>query len=61
MLSLAFRTLNFKELLAQIPRLFLAAPGSLTGKAPKGNPGSSRVGIFTPHGVPEDLAKILSL
>lgn len=59
MFGLAFKTKNYQEILAQIPRLLLAAPGSLTGKAPKGNPGSGRVGIFTPSPTPEDLLEIL--
>lgn len=61
MFGLALKSANYKEMLAQIPRLLLAAPGSLTGKAPKGNPGSSRVGIFTPSETPEDLSRILDL
>lgn len=59
MFLLAIRTANLKELIAQIPRLILAAPGSMTGKAPKGNPGSARVGIFTPCEIPEDLRSYL--
>lgn len=46
MLLLAIEYKNLKELLGQIARLFLAAPGSLLGKAPKGNVGSTRMGIF---------------
>lgn len=61
MLLLALKTFDFKEAAAQIPRLILAAPGSLTGKAPQGNPGSGRVGIFTPQEVPEDLRKVLGV
>lgn len=61
MLSLAIKTLNYKEILSQIPRLILAAPGSITGKAPKGNPGSGRIGIFTPSEIPEDLLEILEV
>ncbi len=47
------------EALAQLPRLILAAPGSWTGRAPRGNPGSARVGIFTPVPLPDDLRAIL--
>lgn len=46
MFRLAFRFRVWKEVLGQIPRLILAAPGSLTGKAPKGNLGSTKMGIF---------------
>lgn len=59
MMTLAFKTLNYREMFAQVPRLLLAAPGSLTGKAPKGNPGSGRIGIFTPNEIPKDLIEIL--
>lgn len=46
MFKLALRHGVWKEVLGQIPRLLLAIPGSLTGKAPKGNLGSTRMGIF---------------
>lgn len=46
MLLLALRFRNWKEVAGQIPRLFLAAPGSLLGKAPRGNVGSTKMGIF---------------
>ncbi len=46
MLRLALRYRVWKEVLRQIPRLFLAAPGSILGKAPKGNVGSTKMGIF---------------
>lgn len=59
MFLLAAKTFNFKEFMAQIPRLILAVPGSITGRAPKGNPGTGRIGIFTPTEVPEDLKKFL--
>ncbi len=45
MLLLAARTFNLKEFILQIPRLVLAAPGSWTGRAPEGNPGTGRIGI----------------
>lgn len=46
MLTLAFRHRIWKEFFGQIPRLLLAAPGSLSGKAPKGNVGTTKMGIF---------------
>lgn len=46
MFLLALRFRVWSEALGQISRLFLAAPGSLLGKAPKGNVGSTRMGIF---------------
>lgn len=53
------RTLNMNEIIGQIPRLLLAIPGSLTGKAPRGNTGLSNVGIFQPMDIPQDLQDIL--
>lgn len=46
MFILAFKFREYKELLGQIPRLILAIPGSFLGKAPKGNIGSTKMGIF---------------
>lgn len=59
MFFLALKTHNWSESFGQIPRILLAIPGSLTGKAPLGNVGTSRVGIFTPMTIPSDLEKIL--
>lgn len=46
MFKLAFRFKQWREVFGQIPRIFLAMPGSLLGKAPKGNVGSTKMGIF---------------
>lgn len=46
MLLLAMKFKVWKEFMGQIPRIFLAAPGSLLGKSPKGNVGSTKMGIF---------------
>ncbi len=46
MLKLAWEYKVWDEVLGQIPRLILAIPGSLTGRAPKGNVGSTKMGIF---------------
>lgn len=43
---LAFKHNEFNEVFGQIPRLILAIPGSLLGLAPKGNLGSTKMGIF---------------
>lgn len=59
MLKLAWRTNDCFEVLAQVPRLILAVPGSVTGKAPLGNSGRSTIGIFTPAEIPEDLKSLL--
>lgn len=59
MFRLGLLSLNVQEIAGQIPRMILAIPGSITGKAPKGNTGLSNVGIFQPMDVPEDLQMIL--
>lgn len=46
MFKLALRHGVWKEVIGQVPRLILAIPGSLFGKAPKGNIGSTKMGIF---------------
>ena len=46
MLCLAVEFRNRKEFFGQLPRLVLAIPGSLSGKAPKGNVGSTKMRIF---------------
>lgn len=56
----AFKTKNLKEVMAQVPRIIVAAPGSLFNKAPLGNVGTGRVGIFKKMRIPEDLQKILN-
>ena len=61
MLILALKTLELRETVGQLARLFLAIPGSLLCKAPKGNVGSTRVGIFEEMPIPEDLLQILEL
>lgn len=59
MFAFAWRRRDVREILAQIPRLILAGPGSLFGRAPLGNTGGSSVGIFTPMPVPDDLKRLL--
>jgi Protein of unknown function (DUF3703) len=59
MASFALRRRDLREFLGQIPRILLAAPGSWTGRAPRGNTGGADVGIFTPMEIPADLRTIL--
>jgi hypothetical protein len=59
MAAFAWRRSDVRELLGQLPRLLLAAPGSWTGRAPRGNTGGSDVGIFTPMEIPQDLQALL--
>lgn len=46
MFKLALANKVWKEVIGQIPRLILAMPGSWLGRAPKGNIGSTKMGIF---------------
>lgn len=46
MFKLSYQHRIWKEVRGQIPRLILAMPGSWFGKAPKGNIGSTKMGIF---------------
>ncbi len=46
MFCLALKHRKYNEVLGQIPRLLLAIPGSILGLAPKGNVGSTKMGIF---------------
>jgi hypothetical protein len=59
MAPFAWRRWDVRELLGQLPRLLLAAPGSWSGRAPRGNTGGSDVGIFTPMEIPTDLQFLL--
>jgi hypothetical protein len=59
MAAFAWRRFDIRELLGQLPRLLLAAPGSWMGRAPRGNTGGSDVGIFTPMPIPNDLHALL--
>ena len=59
MFLFGLKTFNIQEIIGQIPRLILAAPGSIFKKAPLGNTGLSNVGIFQPMPIPSDLIQIL--
>ena len=59
MFAFAWRSGDPRELLGQLPRLLLAAPGSWTGRAPRGNTGGADVGIFTPMEIPAELEGLL--
>ena len=60
MLRFAIRYRDWREVAGQIPRLVLAAPASLLGRAPRGNTGGADVGILTPLPVPPDIEEILA-
>lgn len=46
MFSLALRHKQWREVTGQVPRMILAIPGSIFKLAPKGNIGSTKMGIF---------------
>jgi hypothetical protein len=60
MLRLALAQRDRSEVLGQVLRLIVAAPGSLTGRYPTGNTGRSSVGLLQPLPVPDDLADLLA-
>lgn len=46
---------DWREVAGQAFRLVLAAPGSITGKAPLGNSGRSNISAFLPQPIAPDL------
>ena len=61
MLTGALRRRDRREVLGQLFRLVVAAPGSLTGRYPLGNTGGADVSAFSPMPVPSDLRPLLNL
>jgi hypothetical protein len=59
MLAAALRRHDRHELIGQIFRTIVAAPGSMTGKYPVGNTGGADVSAFAPMPIPEDLRPLL--
>lgn len=59
MLRIAWHQRDRHELVAQIVRLIVAAPGSLTGRYPHGNTGRSTMGLTETAPVPDDLSRLL--
>ncbi|MDB4973521.1 MAG: hypothetical protein JWN48_1862 [Myxococcaceae bacterium] len=59
MLAFGWRRGDRREVLGQLVRVIVAAPGSWLGRAPLGNTGGANVGILTPMPIPEDLAMIV--
>jgi hypothetical protein len=59
MLMAGFRRRDRREVLGQLARIVVAAPGSWFGRAPLGNTGGANVGILTPMPIPEDLQRLL--
>lgn len=59
MLQFGIKTKNTKEIIGQIPRLFVGGVKSFVGNIPVGNTGGSNVPPLQPMEIPEDLLKII--
>jgi hypothetical protein len=59
MLGHGIRRRDRREVLGQVLRLAVAAPGSWTERYPVGNTGGANVSALQPMPIPEDLATIL--
>jgi hypothetical protein len=59
MLAVALRRRDRRELIGQLFRIIVAAPGSITGKYPAGNTGGADVSAFAPMPIPDDLRPLL--
>ena len=55
MFAAALRRRDGHEILGQVFRFLVAAPGSLTGRYPVGNTGGAHVSAFEPMPIPDDL------
>lgn len=49
---------NEKETLGQVVRIVVAGPGSLAGRYPRGNIGTTAMGLFETADVPPDMAQL---
>jgi hypothetical protein len=59
MLGYGLRRRDAREIWGQLVRIFVAAPGTWLGRAPRGNSGGAGVGILEPMAIPEDLQAVL--
>jgi hypothetical protein len=59
MFAAALRRRDRHELIGQLFRMIVAAPGSVTGKYPVGNTGGADVSAFAPMPIPDDLRPLL--
>ena len=60
MLRFAVRTLRFHEVVGQLFRTAVAAPGTWSGRYPIGNTGGANVSAFAEMDVPADLQRVLA-
>ena len=59
MLRFALRTHRPHEVAGQVLRTVVAAPGSWSGRYPRGNTGGADVSAFAPMDIPDDLRPLL--
>ena len=60
MLGYGLRRRDRREIVGQLVRLAVAAPGSLTGRYPVGNTGGANVSALKPMPLPDDLQEVLN-
>ena len=59
MLSYGLRHRDRREVIGQLVRLVVAAPGSWTGRYPGGNTGGANVSALRPMSIPDDLREVV--
>ena len=60
MLGYGLRRRDRREIIGQLVRLVVAAPGTWTGRYPVGNTGGANVSALTPMSPPDDLQEVLN-
>jgi len=60
MLGYGLRHRDAREIVGQLVRLIVAAPGTWTGRFPVGNTGGANVSALKPMQIPDDLQAILN-
>jgi hypothetical protein len=60
MLGYGFRHRDRREIVGQLVRLVVAAPGTWTGRYPVGNTGGANVSAVKPMQIPDDLQAVLN-
>jgi uncharacterized protein DUF3703 len=59
MLGYGVRRRDGREIVGQIVRVVVAAPGSWTGRYPVGNTGGANVSALRPMPIPDEFRKLL--
>jgi hypothetical protein len=60
MLGYGLRHRDGREVVGQLVRLAVAAPGTWTGRYPAGNTGGANVSALNPMPIPDDLLAVLN-